>query len=531
MITGVLCLLVWLSGIDKYLVFIPSAVMHGFTMGVAFIITANQINFALGLPKLTRHPEFVANLYESLTNAGRGSIVAVLFFAVSLTALLMASKRYGKVPWAVVLAAIGIVIGSAADASQMASIQTIKTQYGDLQLSLIVVSDIFIKGLNADFDVWFDLLRGSISIAAVAVLETLISARIADRMTKTLFDQKKEVFSVGIANLASGITGGLPATAALARTALNIKSGATSRAAGIVNAISIIILSTVLFSQFKFLPLPIVAAILCNTAYRMLEVEEIKLLAKSDPAMFAVAVVTALICIIEDPTMGIVYGTFLAMIRSLMAMIHGHAVFNVFKGVRCEVLHVFTLNDHKAQLAKVKTLYTGADDPELLARRKKMEKIENAAATTSLAEATMTIKKARQQAKEQVEKSLKDQMFSHSDFALDRGTNAEGHFTSVAEAEVDAHVPHVAVYSIAGYFTYISATSHLTRLRGLFMDEETKLPNIDVVALSLENCYYADPDAMDAMGDFVNVSSPALALPTAPTWGSLGLPPSYTQRN
>lgn len=243
--------------------FIPSAVMHGFTMGVSFIIAANQLNFILGLPKLKRHPEFLANLYETMMNVGQASGFAIVFFGISFTALFMLSKKYGKIPWAVVLAILGILIGAGADASKSnMPIRTIRTAYGDLSLELIKVGG---WPVTSDFDMWMDLFKGAVSITAVAVLETLISARIADRMTKTIFDQKREVLSVSLANLASGFLGGIPATAALARTALNIKSGATSRASGIVNGFSVIILSTALFSAFKFLPLPIVGTILVNT--------------------------------------------------------------------------------------------------------------------------------------------------------------------------------------------------------------------------------------------------------------------------
>lgn len=94
------------------------------------------------------------------------------------------------------------------------------------------------------------------SVSVVAVLETLISAFIADRLTKTLFDQRREVLGIGITNFVTGILGGIPATAALARTSLNIRSGATSRASGIVNGFALIILSVVLFDLFKYLPLP-----------------------------------------------------------------------------------------------------------------------------------------------------------------------------------------------------------------------------------------------------------------------------------
>ena len=78
--------------------------MHGFTMGVAFIIAANQLNFLLGLPKLTRHPEFMANLFETFKNINQANGAAILFFAISFGCLFQLSRKYGKVPWAVVLA-------------------------------------------------------------------------------------------------------------------------------------------------------------------------------------------------------------------------------------------------------------------------------------------------------------------------------------------------------------------------------------------------------------------------------------------
>ena len=95
-------------------------------------------------------------------------------------------------------------------------------------------------------------------------------------MTKTKFNQRQEVFAISIANVMSGMFGGIPATAALARTALNIKSGATSRVSGIICSLSVIALSLVFLPYFKYLPLPNIAAILVNVAIRMIEVDEIK---------------------------------------------------------------------------------------------------------------------------------------------------------------------------------------------------------------------------------------------------------------
>jgi hypothetical protein len=97
-------------------------------------------------------------------------------------------------------------------------------------------------------------------------------------MTKTKFNQRQEVLAISLANIFSGLFGGIPATAALARTALNIKCGATSRVSGIISAFTVILLSLIFLPYFKFLPLPNIAAILVNVAIRMIEVEEIKLI-------------------------------------------------------------------------------------------------------------------------------------------------------------------------------------------------------------------------------------------------------------
>ena len=94
-------------------------------------------------------------------------------------------------------------------------------------------------------------------------------------MTKTKFSQRQEVLTLSVANMFAGLFGGIPATAALARTALNVKSGATCRVSGIISSISFVTLSLIFLPYFKFLPLPNVAAILVNVAMHMFEIDEI----------------------------------------------------------------------------------------------------------------------------------------------------------------------------------------------------------------------------------------------------------------
>ena len=105
--------------------------------------------------------------------------------------------------------------------------------------------------------------------------------RIADRMTNTKFNQRQEVMALSFANFFSGFFGGMPGTAALVRTALNIKSGATSRLSGIICSVTVTVLALLLLPYFKFLPLPNIASIVVLAAFQMLDVEELQLIYSS----------------------------------------------------------------------------------------------------------------------------------------------------------------------------------------------------------------------------------------------------------
>jgi MFS superfamily sulfate permease-like transporter len=440
------------------------------------------------------------------------------------------------VPWAVLLAIAGILVGAAVEGTKPPLFQTIKSRYENLYIQLVAVFDSStVPPLNVD--TVSDLFRGSVSIAAVAVLETLISARIADRMTKTIFDQPREVLSVGLANLASGFTGGIPATAALARTALNVKTGATSRGSGIVSAVMIMLLSSVLFSAFQYLPLPVVATILVNTAYRMVEWHEIHLLYDTDRPMMVVCVVTAIICAVQDPTMGIVYGTGFSMIRVLLALMHGHSHLYVFQGTLIELSTEFKINNGSDSVPTVRRRFLKEVDPVEVEKEK--QRLKAAEAVTSSANAIAAAASALRIAEEDSRHTAAALVAAASGKAssmktrkaltatMTAGGGADALAASAAAAAIasndeepeflkgvpaapeDARLPKVAVYEMPGYCTYVGAKSHLDRIRGLFVNKATCLPGIDVVAFSMEECKYADPDALEAMGDVVDVRGAA----------------------
>jgi SulP family sulfate permease len=142
----------------------------------------------------------------------------------------------------------------------------------------------------------------------------MMSAKIADGMTKTKHNPRKEMFGLGLANIVTGLMGGIPATAALARTSLNIKSGANNRFSAIVSSIAIALISLLLFQYFKYIPLTVVAAILVFVAVRMIEAEHFIRYFKYDKKGFILAGLVAFVTVYEDPIIGILFGTAISLV-------------------------------------------------------------------------------------------------------------------------------------------------------------------------------------------------------------------------
>jgi len=353
---------------------------------------------------------------------------------------------------------------------------------------------------------------------------------------------------VGLANLASGLAGGIPATAALARTALNIKSGATSRAAGIINGLTIIILSTALFGMFKYLPLPVVAAILVNVASRMIEWPEVTLLYKMDKPMFAVAIISALVCILEDPTLGIIAGALLGMVRVLLSMRGAHATLLLYQGRTCRLHYLFDgAGDHKRAVRTCRAKLTGEPSPEEI--EAEVAKSARVAAVLDRVEANYELRERRAAEAAADARAAADataaaqfhprpptdahgrplqaaaggataaadgaagsasaagaggKAVRRSRRAGRRASAAEGDLVSTRpDPDRDARLPCTAVYCLPGYFTYVSAQAHRDRVRALLMEGEASLPGVRAVAFSLVETYYADPDALEAVGTLV----------------------------
>lgn len=307
-VSGLFILAAYLIKLERYLIFIPASTIQGFTLGVAFIIALNQLNYALGLTGLPVHERFISNLSESLTHINNASLSTVLVFGTFLCALFLLQKFLPKIPGAIVLAPIGILLGYLSiNNSIPLELITLGSKYKDIGPILIDFPQ-FTNNVN------LDILLPAATVALVAILETMISAKIADGMTKTKHNKRKEMLGLGIANIASGFAGGLPATAALARTSLNIKTGATSSISAFISACCTIVISLLFLSFFKYIPMAVIASILVFVAIRMVEAEHFARMFRLDKKSFAIALLVAFVTIYEDPIIGILFGTAISLL-------------------------------------------------------------------------------------------------------------------------------------------------------------------------------------------------------------------------
>lgn len=316
-IVGLLVLLAWALNFHKYLIYIPGAVIHGFTLGVACIIAFGQINNAFGLKPTQVHEQMILNMYESAKVLPHTDLISGGIFTLGLIFLLIAKKRIPQLPGAILLTGIGIILGSVAATGLIPmNIPTLYTKFGQLSLQLIP-NHLPKLSVNAP------MLQAASVIAFIAIIETMLSAKVANIMTKTRFKERQEILALALSNITSGLMGGIPVTAALARTSLNIKSGADSKASSVISALVIGIVSALFFNFFSYLPLAIVAAILVNVAINMVEKGHFLFLFRHDRLSFFMALSVAFITVVADPIIAVSVGSVVLLLRQIQQLSHG----------------------------------------------------------------------------------------------------------------------------------------------------------------------------------------------------------------
>jgi sulfate permease, SulP family len=312
---GVLLIVMGLTRLGGAVKFIPYPVTAGFTSGIAVVIFSGQINdlLGLGMAKVPSvfHEKWIAYLQtlEAIDWRRAGPTIGVS--ALCLAILVLWPRLTRRVPGPIVALIAGTVAASVLTYGFGLPVETIGTKFGGIPVKVVDPQfGTFFSKLS--FHSIQDLSGSALVIAVLAAIESLLSAVVADGMIGGRHKPNMELIAQGVANIASPLLGGIPATGAIARTATNIKTGGRTPVAGMVHAVTLLVIMLVCAPLAYYIPLCALAAVLVVVAYGMAEVHKFVALLRGPRADAVVLVVTFLLTVIFDLTVAVEVGLVLA---------------------------------------------------------------------------------------------------------------------------------------------------------------------------------------------------------------------------
>jgi SulP family sulfate permease len=309
LMAGVLIVLAAIVRLGRLLAYIPWPVIEGFTVGIALIIFLQQVPAALGVPK-PEGENVVVVAVRAARDAldGSGAIAAVGVVAAVAAVMVVLPRLHRALPASL----LAVVVATVAVQVTNADVAVIGTLPDSLPFPAL-------PSMSANLV--SELFGAAFAVAALAAIESLLSAKVADGMAGTgHHDPDRELFGQGLANLASPLFGGMPATGAIARTAVNVRSGARTRIASAVHALVLVLVVFLGGSLVAEIPLAALAGVLMVTAVRMVEVHNVRSVLLATRSDAVVLVVTAGVTLAFDLILAVEVGVAVAAVLALRAV-------------------------------------------------------------------------------------------------------------------------------------------------------------------------------------------------------------------
>jgi len=291
--------------------FIPHPVVTGFTAGIAVIIATSQVKDFLGLALDEVPAEFLPKWQAYFGAMSSVHIATVMVGLGALAAIILLRKFTPRLPGFL----IAILLASIVVALLKLPVETIGTRFPDMPAGLPVPSLPTLSWTKI-----VELLPSAFTIAFLAGIEALLSAVVADGMTGSRHRSNQELIGQGIANLGSVLFGGLPATGAIARTATNIKAGAKTPVAGMMQALFLFLFILFASDLMAYVPMAALAAILFMVAWGMSEYDRFIALLRMPNSDRAVLLLTFGLTVFVDLTVAIGVGVTLASLLFMARM-------------------------------------------------------------------------------------------------------------------------------------------------------------------------------------------------------------------
>ncbi|MEV8452576.1 SulP family inorganic anion transporter [Streptomyces sp. NPDC052095] len=308
-LAGILLIGLALLRAGRYMRYVPAPVVEGFTLGIACVIALQQVPGALGVPKPEGEKVLVV-AWRAVGEFAKAPNWTALGLAAGVAAVMLLGARLRPaVPFSIVAVIAATVAVEVFEPSGARPI-------GALPSGLPVPSLDFL-----DTAALGSLLAPAVAVAALAALESLLSATVADGMASgQRHDPDRELFGQGVANLAAPLFGGVPATAAIARTAVNVRTGAGSRLAALTHAAVLAVIVFAAAPLVSRIPLAALAGVLLATAIRMVEVGALRAMARATRSDAVVLVLTAVATLVLDLVQAVVIGLVAAGALALRAV-------------------------------------------------------------------------------------------------------------------------------------------------------------------------------------------------------------------
>ena len=310
-IAGLILIVAGYTGVGRLMRYVPMPVVTGFTAGIAVIIASSQIGDFVGLSAGRAPAEFIDQWGAYAGAIGTINWMALAVGAGTLAVIIGLKGIAPKAPGYL----IAIVAATAGAALLDLPVETVGDRFQSMATGLPLP-----RLPQFSLPMLREVLPSAFVIAFLAGIEALLSATVADGMTGRRHRSGQELVGMGVANIASGFFGGLPATGAIARTATNIRAGAKTPMAGIFHALFLLVFTLVAGRWLALVPMTALAAVLLMVAWGMSEYDRFVALVRTDAGERGLLILTFLLTVFVDLTVAIGVGVTLAALLFMMRM-------------------------------------------------------------------------------------------------------------------------------------------------------------------------------------------------------------------
>ena len=299
MLAGVMLLALGFAGIGRVIRYLPVTVVEGFTAGIAIIIALQQVPAALGMS--AGHDSVLSTTAQAIRAWFASPQLLAPVVTIGAVALILVLARVVRTLPGALFAVVAVTVANSVFGWGLATIGAIPSHLPAPSLPSIAPGALV------------SLMLPALAVAALAALESLLSATAADAMTVgSRHDPDRELVGQGLANLAAPLFGGVPATAAIARTAVNVRSGARTRLASLTHAAVLLFIVLVASGLVAEIPMVALAGVLIATAVQMVKVSSLRALARSTRGDAAALILTAVATVVFDLVTAVLIGLVVA---------------------------------------------------------------------------------------------------------------------------------------------------------------------------------------------------------------------------